>query len=231
MALRIILERGSIGEIANIPLDNDATSRYVSEMYIRQRFGLPNTNYVYRIRRKIDGFVVAFSFQDNIKLWKLSAGLTYFVDCRSDVEGPLFTSRPKLSESEKGKATVKEEIQDILPPAPSCNLGVDPAAHVVDLSSSSNGSLNVEEDMSPTKEESAFVSSPKPSSPVSSREWIYSISALKGFLHIFGSSELSKFRRDVRFDWKQVDSLPDVYGDTIFELPPVDLLQGRGKGL
>ncbi|CAM6104164.1 unnamed protein product [Calypogeia fissa] len=235
MALPIILERKSTGEIANVILDDDTLWKYVSELYINRRFGLPVDDFVYRIRRRVDGFIEGFIFHKNVKLWKLVGGSTYFIECNSDQPRHSPEGGPRLSKEEKGKAQISGDIPTSVR---TTSVEKDVDVEVVDLTSSSGDSEDIilDTDFSRVKDEfpmeSPLVEPVQHESVPDVPEKIYSISALEAFLHISGTSELLKFRKQEDFDWKQVDCMPDSYNrNVVFELPPVDCLDGRGKGL
>ncbi|CAM6094679.1 unnamed protein product [Calypogeia fissa] len=246
MSLSIVLHRQSTSAIANIVLGESLLSKSVSEMYISRRFGLNSDDFVYRIRGKSDGFIMEFSFHNNKKHWKLFGGIEYFIECHSDQDKFASILHTRLSEEDTGKAKVEEDTPISLPASASHPV----PAEIIDLSSLSDELETFEAyfsivkyddpvgvdpsrpDFHLVKEEFPLKSPPLESQFADVAEITYSISALDAFLNVSGTSELSKFRRNIEFKWTQVESLPDCYNeDVVFELPPVETLDGRGKGL
>ncbi|CAM6096655.1 unnamed protein product [Calypogeia fissa] len=215
MSRSIVLHRQSIGEVANIVLGESLLSKSILEIYISRRFRLNSDDFVYHIRRKSDGFIMEISFHDNKKHWKLLGGTEYFIECHSDRDQFASILHTRLSEKDKGKAKVVADTPISLPASASHPI----PAEIIDLSSLSDeletfdayfSSMQYDDPVGidpsrpnfcPVKEEFPLESPPLESQFADVVLITYSISALDAFLNISGTSELSKFCKNVLFEW------------------------------
>ncbi|CAM6094710.1 unnamed protein product [Calypogeia fissa] len=115
MSRPIVLQCLSSGEIPNVNLRESSWLKYVSKIYINQRFGLPVDDFVYRVRGKTDGFVIESIFQENVKHWELHGGSLYQIECHSDQAPRSLGSQSHLPKEEKGKAQFSDATPASLP--------------------------------------------------------------------------------------------------------------------